>query len=113
MTTTHKTTRSQQIAAVIETVAKYYNVDAGKVLTSFAPKNPDVVRARVLVWHHLHKGGMSFLNIGRIFGGLSVDNVQRRTKQGAASLTAEDVLLLATLPRIQTTIEIFRAELSA
>ena len=109
MTTIPKTTRAGQIAATIETVAKYFNIDANTVLTSFAPKKPVVVRARIIVWHHLHRCGMSFGTIGRIFGGLSVDNVSKRTKQGRSSLTGEELLLLATLPTIQTTLEITQA----
>lgn len=109
MTTIQKNTRAAQIAATIEVVAKYFNVDANKVLTSFAPKNPDVARARILVWYHLHRCGMSFAAIARIFGKLSADNVSRRVKYGILAMTSEESLLLATLPKIETSLEIVRA----
>lgn len=105
-TTPTKSTRAQEIAETIEIVAKYFSVDANKVLTSFAPKNQDVSRARILVWYHLHKCGMSFGSIARVFGKLSPDNVARRVRYGVLSLSDEDQLVLATLPRIQTTLEI-------
>ena len=104
-----KTTRSNQIAECISTVAKYFNVDPIKVLTSFAPKNPDVARARIIVWHHLHRSGMSFAAIAKIFGKLSPENVSRRVKYGMLSVSEEESLLLKTLPKIETSVEIFKA----
>lgn len=106
MTTIPKNTRALQIVETIEIVAKYFSVDANKVLTSFAPKNPDVARARILVWYHLHKCGMSFAAIARLFGKLSADNVSRRVKYGMLAMTGEESILLATLPKIETTLEI-------
>lgn len=99
-----KTTRAAQIAKTIETVSKYFGVDANRVLTSFAPKNPDVARARILVWHHLHRSGLSFAAIARIFGKLSADNVARRVKYGMLAMTSDESLLLTTLPKIETTL---------
>jgi hypothetical protein len=109
MTTIPKTTRAAQIAATIEAVSKYFSVDPGKVLTSFAPKNQDVARARILVWHHLHRSGLSFAAIARIFGKLSPDNVSRRVKYGMLAVTSEESLLLSTLPKIETSLEIRKA----
>lgn len=97
-------TKAQQIAETIEIVAKYFSVDPNKVLTSFAPKNQAVARARILVWYHLHKCGMSFAAIARIFGKLSEDNVARRVKYGVLSLSEKDQRLIDSLPRIQTSI---------
>ena len=108
-TTPTKSTRAQEIAQTIEAVSKYFSVDANRVLTSFAPKNQDVARARILVWYHLHKCGLSFAAIARIFGKLSPDNVARRVKYGVLSLSDEDQMMLATLPRITTTVDIFKA----
>ena len=105
-TETIKTTRAGQIAECIEIVARYYAVSPDRVLKSFAPKCNQTVKARTLVWYHMHKCGMSFGTIGRIFGGLSVGNVQRRAKYGTLALSDEDRMLLATLPRIETTIQI-------
>lgn len=107
--TTTKTNRAQQIADSIEIVAKYFNADSNRVLTSFAPKNPNVARARIIIWHHLHACGLSFWTIGRIFGGLSADNVQRRTKQGVLRMTEEVHLMLATLPPISNSLKISKA----
>lgn len=104
-----KLNRAEQIAGIIETVALYYGVSASKVLTAFAPKNPLVAQARVTVWSHLQSCGMSWCAIGRIFDGLSVDNVQRRTKQWRIRATDEERLLLASLPKIETTLKITQA----
>jgi len=109
MTTIPKTTRAAQIAETIEIVAKYFGVDANRVLTSFAPKNQDVARARILVWHHLHRSGLSFAAIARIFGKLSADNVSRRVKYGMLAMTSGESLLLATLPKIEISLEIIPA----
>ena len=109
MTTIPKTTRAAQIATTIEIVAKYFNVDPNKVLTSFAPKNPDVARARIIVWHHLHRSGMSFAAIAKIFGKLSPENVSRRVKYGMLTVSAEESLLIKTLPKIETSLEIVKA----
>ena len=112
MTTIPKNTRALQIVETIEIVAKYFSVDPEKVVTAFAPKNQAVARARILVWYHLHKCGMSFESIGRIHRknraeqALSADNVSRRVRYGVLSLSEEDQLILATLPRIQTSLQI-------
>jgi hypothetical protein len=108
-------TKAQQISVCVETIAKYFAVDPHRVITAYAPKNRDVARARILVWHHLHKCGMSFYSIGRIHRtsksdqGLSADNVSRRVKYGMLTVTSEESLLLATLPRIETTLKISKA----
>jgi hypothetical protein len=107
--TTAKATRSLEIAKIIEIVAKYFSVDPHKVLTSFAPKNQSVARARILVWYHLHRSGLSFAAIARIFGKLSPDNVARRVKYGVLSLSGEDQMMLATLPKLTTSVEISKA----
>lgn len=108
-TTTHPNTRASQISACIESVAKHFHADPRKVLTAFAPKNPDVVRSRIFVWYHLHRSGMSFAAIGRIFGKLSADNVARRVRYGVLSMTDEERLMLDKLPVITSSVEIFQA----
>lgn len=103
-----KTIRAGQIAATIEAVAQYFGLDPRIIFTAFSPRKPDVARAQVIVWHHMHRSGLSFAAIGRIFGNLVQDTVYRRVKYGILTMSDEETLLLSTLPEIETSLEIVK-----
>tara|TARA_R110000868_G_scaffold51318_4_gene162887 strand:- start:737 stop:1054 length:318 start_codon:yes stop_codon:yes gene_type:complete len=98
--------KAQQIEACLVAVSKYYHTDPVKVLTSFCANGAATRKARCLLWYHMHDCGMSYHQIGRIFGNLSIDHVTKRAKQGMMSMNEEDRMLLKTLPRIETTLDI-------
>ena len=98
-------TRKLEIAKCINAVAAYFGVSAKALYVSRYSKNKLHLKARVLIWYHLHKSGMSYSEIASEFN-LGYDNVQKNTKQGSALLTEEDMMLMKTLPTIETTLKI-------
>jgi len=102
--TTTKTSKAETIAECINIVAKYFNCNPSKVLTSFGSKTASVTNARHLIWYHLYKCGMSYNSIGRIFGGIAGETIQRKTKQGVILLDEEELIILATLPKVGNSI---------
>ena len=101
--------KSQQIETCLVAVSKYYDADPVKVLTSYCANGAATRQARGLLWYHMHDCGMSYHQIGRIFGNLSVDHVSKRAKEGKMRMNEETRLLVKTLPRIDTTLDFAEA----
>lgn len=104
-----KQQRSKEIAECVSKISSYYGIDPMKVMTAFSNKCNRISEARNLLWFHLHDCGMSYDAIGRIWK-LSCDHIAKRVKQGSITLLPDDLLLLKTLPRISSTLEIGRVE---
>ena len=100
--------RQLQIAKCINAVARYYGVSASKVYESRYSKNPLCHKARVVLWNHLHQSGMTNHEIASAFK-LTYDNVQKHTKAGKSGMTPEDLMLMKTLPTIDTTLDFAEA----
>lgn len=100
-----KAIRTQQITECVTAVAKFCETDPIKVMTAFSSTDPKIKNARNLLWHHFHQCGLSFHAIGRIWK-LSETHIQKRVKQGSIRILPEELLLLKTLPRIHSSLDI-------
>lgn len=108
MTTTHKAKKAAQLTECFIAVAKHLNVDPMRVKTALAPKSRDIQKARLLLWSHMHRCGMSYEAIGRQFGNLTREHVRDFILRKSSSITLADRDLLSSLPKIETTLVIAR-----
>ena len=97
--------RQVEIAKCINAVARYYGVSASMVYGSRYAKDQLCHKARVVVWHHLNECGMTYYHIAAEFK-MTYNNVQKHVKKGRYRLTEEDLMLIKTLPLIETTLDI-------
>jgi hypothetical protein len=102
---TNTMTKAKQIEAVIIAVSKYHGLDPVSVLKSFSSTVKPMVRARLIIWYHMYQCGMSFDAIARVFK-LSCETVQKSITLKKSSLTEEEMILIATLPKIENSIQL-------
>lgn len=103
-------TKSAAIASCIEIAAHHFGVDPNKVYLAMQVRCKKQRMARAAVWWHLHRCGMSPEAIGRAWMRKSVECVTGENGLELASkFTDADWQMMATMPRIETTLEIARA----
>ncbi len=97
-----------KIAIILEcnqAIADYFKVPADHIISESPRKGTRIQDARALLAYHLYDCGMSFESIARLLM-RSVDHIRRIESAGAIRMMGKDKDLLATLPRIPSTLEI-------
>lgn len=101
--TSHKTRKSEAIAACLQLAAIHFGTTAMDILHDTRKKNSPSHQARRMIYLHLHGQGMSLEAIGRIFGRTSADPIRRGIKE-ALKFCAAHENLRAAFPPIPSTL---------
>jgi len=104
-----KQRRADAIARCANIISTYFEVDYEKVMSSIAYRDPRVKWSRFALFYHLHRCGMSYARIGKIW-----DRKESAIYQGVrveySRLDKADREMVDGLPMIPNSLEIHHAD---
>lgn len=103
-----KQTKSQQIATCAVIIARHYGTTPESLMDGRNHPGRATMDARRVMYYHLHRCGMSFAAIGRLFG-RTARNIETNSRVGYIRMMSADAEMIESLPRVGNSLNITHA----
>lgn len=103
-----KQTKSQQIAICAVIIARHYGTTPESLMNNRSHPGSATMDARRVMYYHLHRCGMSFAAIGRLFDRTAA-NIETNSRVGYIRMMSSDAAMIESLPRVGSSLNITHA----